>query len=124
MLRLNENNTISYGIEPHVGGGQEFASQLYAGFNVLENPANYFDSVQLPEAVVGRVVIVFVNGQQTVPFSLFAKFGTSDVINQATEPSVSNGWAFYFPYSGLNYNQILICTCSIDGRWICNAPAD
>jgi hypothetical protein len=118
-LRIASNNTVTTNVYPLVGGGQIGATQLNYGYNGILDPTSNFDSVQLPLAISGAVVIGFIQDVNTNTLAVFAKEGTSDIINPSLNESIANDWVFDFP-GVINDNQIMICTCAEDGIWTCN----
>lgn len=119
-LRTYSNNSVTTGIFPLEGGGQTGASQLNPGYNAILDSVSPNDSVQLPFAIAGTVVVGFIQNWNSNALAVFAKEGTSDVINPFFGP-VDNTWQFTFPANGFTgFNQIMVCTCAENGVWICN----
>lgn len=106
---------------PKSGGGFFNAPVLNYGFNSLFPMQNEFDSIQLPPAIAGSVVIAFFLDGIFTPNNVVAIFP-----NQNTSGDVINGggnqqseWDFpttimdEFPES----QPLLVCVCYFDGTW-------
>ena len=111
-LRVYPNSAVNGPVTPHGGGGQASATPLAPGINVIGDPSGNGDSVQLPDAISGTVVIGIVNEIQTHVIAVFAKYGTSDSIN-----SQGNSIEFDFPNGMLGQGQLLVAVCLADGQW-------
>lgn len=89
----------------HAGGGQGSATQLLTGVNEVATVATAADSVQLPAAIAGSIVMVTNAGGASM--KVFGKSGRTDTINGtagATGVDQSNGLsATYF--------------CPVDTKW-------
>jgi hypothetical protein len=113
-LKVMQNNALTFSVIPLFGGGQAGAGQLNPGVNSIQDVDSPFDSVQLPNAVAGTVVIGTVQFFQSSFMGVFAKEGTDDSING--EP---NNQMFVFPTVGIPF-WTLMCVCGEDGLWSCN----
>lgn len=67
------------GLTALAGGGQTGATQLINGLNLIATCATNADSVQLPPAIAGSVVIVVNAGAADA--TVFGKQGRTDTIN-------------------------------------------
>lgn len=122
-MKLYSNNSITTNLTPLAGGSQSGAAQLNPGYNAINDAVNIYDSVQLPSAVAGSIVIGFVVGIQTNSIAVYAKNGTSDTINsELYETNNSVPYLFPIPPSVGN-NQIFVAECVIDGVWRSNLVA-
>ena len=123
-MKIYANNSVTTNITPTPGGGQSDAAQLNPGYNAINDAASSYDSVQLPAAKAGSIVIGFVTGIQTKVLGVYAKFGTSDVINSEIYES-SNSNVFFWPSAFVvGDNQIFIAQCIEDGIWRSNVTAN
>ena len=111
-LRVYPNNSVHGPITPHAGGGQSSATPLAPGINVISDASSNGDSVQLPDAISGTVVIGIVNELQTHTIAVFAKNGNGDSINME-----GNSIEFDFPNGMLGQGQLLVAVCIADGLW-------
>jgi hypothetical protein len=111
-LRVYPNSSVNGVITPNPGGGQSSAVPLSPGINVMTDAASNGDSVQLPNALSGTVVIGIVNQIQGHTIAVFAKNDTSDSIN-----GQDNSVEFDFPNGFLGQGQVLMAVCLIDGAW-------
>ena len=103
--------TYAAGLTATAGGGRANALPLTAGINRVSTVATAADSVALPPAYGGQVVIV-VNAAATNAMQVFAAVGTSDTINgvaAATGISLAAGKADSF--------------VSVPGAWYGNLSA-
>lgn len=103
--------TITVGIVPHAGGGQASATQLSYGYNGIDNSGTSDgDSMQMPSAVAGSVVQLFIQDNSTPSrvLNLYAKNGTSDTINGHSNATV-------FDVVGTQTAPILVC--KVNGAW-------
>jgi len=95
----------AYDLTALAGGGQEGATQLINGLNHVGTVASSADSVQLPAAGAGAVVMVANDGDNSM--TVYGKEGRSDTINGtagATGVAQANAkFAVYF--------------CPKDGAW-------
>lgn len=86
------------GLTAHAGGGQANALALTAAINRVATVATAADSVALPPAVGGQIVIVS-NSAASNAMQVFAANGTSDTINAtagSTGISVAAGKGIIF----------------------------
>ena len=111
-LRVYPNSSVHGPITPNSGGGQSGATPLAPGINVINDPSVDFDSVQLPAALSGTVVIGIVNDIQSHTLAVFAKYGNGDSINDQ-----GNSIEFDFPNGMIGQGQLLVAVCLADGLW-------
>ena len=105
---------LAVGVAPALANTQAAATQLGYGFTVCDNSGGN-GSLALPSAVPGGWVII-VNGKGNGGANLvFAKNGTTDVINRFI-----NATAFDQQVAG----GVTICCCTAAGAWQCNIPDD
>ena len=114
-IRIFANNQTSLVNPPIFDASQVDASQLSPGFNAIINPNQAFDAVQLPLALAGTVVWGMLVGGPQEFLGVYAKNGTSDKINGA-----SNDVMFVFPNIPQTVSQNFICVCEENGAWCCN----
>lgn len=115
-------------VTPHVGGGQAGATQLGYGFTPVAPPASSGDSIALPAAVAGSIVVLFSYGDagltgNTNNIAVFAKNGTTDKINGSGSSAAQYDWEPYAP-AVYRQNQGAVAICVVDGVWITNLNGD
>lgn len=115
-LRVAANNTLGASFITPVDTLQSTAPVLSYGYNIILNASNPFDSIKLPPAVSGSVVIGMI-----IPFinnfiGIYAFDNGIDVINLSS----NNTDQFQFPSFPSSNSQSIICICSQDGVWSCN----
>lgn len=111
--------TITVDIVPLSGGGQAGATQLGYWYNELVTSHDPGDSVQLPAAAAGSVVMVFVEGPMATFIAVFAKEGTTDTIN-----GFANATQFDFVGTNANTGRVAIFVCKTNGAWFANIDQD
>ena len=113
LLGVAAGNNRSYqnGITAHAGGTKAAAFQLPAGVQLFEidTVATNGDSVLMPAAVQGQIVMVFNNGAATL--NIYGR-GT-DTINQSTTATAYT----------LTAGQTAIFFCAKNGAWGANKTA-
>lgn len=101
----NSQNSIT-AATTQTAAGASATAQLIAGINEVEVCANASDSIALPSALAGSVVIYKNNGAQTC--KLFGKSGSSDTIN---------GTAGATGITGAAAAKTGIAYCAENGKW-------
>ena len=102
-------------VTPHAGGGQALATPLIVGLNPIAPAVTASDSVQLPAALAGSVVIgIPVFSANLV--GVFAKNGSTDTINGSPGTDQFD----IIPATG----NFPIFVCPTDGAWFTNIEAD
>jgi hypothetical protein len=125
MNRTILNNMVANAtITPLIGGGQVGAPVLNYGFNSLDAPDSNYDSIQLPEAIAGSIIIAYVIGSQNNILTVYPLLGSGNTINltgtDATAFDFPNfDYSFPFIWSG----QPLVFMCSFDGNWFINCAS-
>lgn len=115
------SSTITVGIVPHSGGGSSEATQLNYGYNGIVNTFEDSDSVQLPQAIAGSVVWIFIqNYVETTVLAVFSKVGTSDTINGLSDSQFN----LFSNVAETSTSIAAVAVCSVDGEWWSNLVSD
>jgi hypothetical protein len=107
-------------VTPHPGGGQASATQLAAGITPVGPPATSGDSVQLPDAVAGAIVMLLPSGSFAgFTVSVYVKDGSSDTLNGLSD----------FVDFGASFSTAAPLTpcwfvCVVNGAWWTNGGLD
>lgn len=106
-LAAGANHNYKNNAVAHAGGGQAAATQIPAAVALyrIATVATENDSVQMPRAVAGTIVMVSNAGAETA--AIYAKNGTADQINGA-----ANNVAF-----ALATATSAVFFCALDGQW-------
>jgi len=107
-------------VTPHAGGGQANATQLAAGLTPCAAPASSHDSLQLPSATAGALVILMpVTTFSGSTISVYVKNGSSDTMD-----GISDFVDWGSSISSSNAIPLLVFACVVAGNWLTNGSLD
>jgi len=72
---------VNAAVTPFAGGGQASAAPLNTGVTPVMQPASDRDSVQLPSAIPGSIVVLLPVGTNSKFFAVYPKYGSTDTVN-------------------------------------------
>jgi hypothetical protein len=72
---------VNAAVSPFAGGGQASAVPLNTGVTPVMQPVSDRDSVQLPSAISGSIVVLLPVGTNGKFFAVYPKYGSTDTVN-------------------------------------------
>jgi hypothetical protein len=111
--------TVNPSVTPHPGGGQASAVQLSVGVTGVLPPASTGDSLQLPLATAGSIVVLIPGNFASNEANVYVKNGSSDTVN-----GINDFVDFGITTAGGAPFPVLWFICPVDGDWRTNGVLD